>query len=81
MPAYSDLIANNASHNSHPINELISLARLWQINDIHTEKFAIELDARKVFPSFRERFYYPILKDLPDGNFKSFKIFLYYLNS
>lgn len=36
------------------------------MKDIYSEAFALELDSKKVFPSFRERFHYPLIKDLPE---------------
>ncbi len=67
MSAYSDLIENNVQESSHPIDKLKSQAALWQMKDIYSEAFALELDSKKVFPSFRERFHYPLIKDLPEG--------------
>ena len=67
MPAYSDLIENNVPEALHPIDQLKSQAALWQMKDIYSEAFALELDSKKVCPSFRERFFYPIMKDLPEG--------------
>ena len=68
MPAYSNL--NNDSSialSIHPIDELKALASSWEINDIFTENFSIEIDKKNTFPYFRDLFYIPILKDLPES--------------
>ena len=67
MPAYSDISNGSLPAYRHPIDELKSLASSWQIEDFYSEEFSIQLDKKEVVPSFRDKFYYPKLKDLPNG--------------
>lgn len=78
MPAYSDLDNPHFQTYKHPLDELNSLASKWQIEDIYSEEFARELDLRNVYPSNRNKFYYPKLKDLPTGNLIRFIGFYYF---
>lgn len=67
MPAYYNPNNNTLPSNIHPIDELKTLAASWDINDIFTEEFSIQIDKKNVFPCFRDLFYIPMLKDLPEG--------------
>ena len=49
---------------SHPSEVLHHLANKWNLT-IFSEDFAKSLDDCAIWPSYRNEFYYPKLKDLP----------------
>ena len=49
---------------SHPFDELKSLSVQLDL-DVYSEEFSEEIDRRQIYPTYRERFYYPKLRDLP----------------
>jgi hypothetical protein len=53
----------------HPIEFLKELATKWNM-DVHSEEFSKELDQRKLWPNYREKFYYPKVKDLPNSKIR-----------
>jgi hypothetical protein len=59
---------NNTENNNDPLNELKQLADQWNI-DFYSQEFAIALDKSNIWPTYRDRFYYPKMKDLPKGLF------------
>ena len=48
----------------HPFEELKSIAAQLGL-DVFSEEFSEDIDRRHIYPTHRERFYYPKLKDLP----------------
>ena len=75
MPAYSDTTNTSLPLYEHPLDELKSLASKWKFEDIYSEEFALGLDQKNVYPSSRNKFYYPKVKDLPNSNIISTFIF------
>ena len=71
MPAYSEIseIMKEDSNalldpkKPHPIITLKNLSEQWKL-DLYSEAFSLELDDKNLWPHFREKFYYPKLKDL-----------------
>jgi len=70
MPAYVDKNGNiidvsspNADHHLDEMKELSKKSSL----DFYSEEFSVELDKSRFMPSFREKFYYPKIRDLPKG--------------
>ena len=61
---------NTINEISDPLRQLNELAKNWKL-DIFSEEFSKELDSKNLWPHYRNKFYYPKLKDLPKG-----KIFL-----
>jgi kynureninase len=62
--------ANNSScssngSNIHPFEYLCYLAKQWNV-DVYSEEFSLRLDKNNLWPSCREKFHYPKLKDLPN---------------
>ncbi len=53
-------------NNIHPIDELKSQAKKWNL-DIYSETFAKELDEKNIYPTYRDEFHYPKLKNLSKG--------------
>jgi hypothetical protein len=53
----------------HPIELLIKLAKKLNL-DLNSKEFAVKLDESNLWPSYRERFFYPKIKDLPKGDYK-----------
>ena len=51
-----------------PLNELKNLANKLNV-DLWTEEFSTKIDLMSLWPSFRHKFHYPKLKDLPKGFF------------
>ncbi len=47
----------------HPIEKLTELANDWNM-DLYSKEFSEELDNSGIWPHYREKFYYPKLKDL-----------------
>ena len=70
MPAYLNKTENGVDQGlqTDHLEELKDLAKKWNL-DIYSEEFSQELDKSRICPSFRERFYYPKLKDLPNGSY------------
>ena len=68
MPAYLDKNENFVDPELQigHLEELKDLAKKWNL-DFYSEEFARALDKNRICPSFREKFYYPKLKDLPNG--------------
>ena len=52
------------SKNSNPEQELYELSKKWDV-DIYSKEFAIKLDASELWPTYRDKFFYPKIKDLP----------------
>ena len=59
------MVADNETTYKHPFNKLEDLAAKWKL-DVYSEDFAKELDNRNIWPSMREEFHYPKIKDLPN---------------
>ncbi|CAF0890984.1 unnamed protein product [Brachionus calyciflorus] len=53
----------NDSTETHPFCSLDALANEWNL-DLFSEEFSLELDKRNIWPSNRDKFHYPKLKDL-----------------
>jgi hypothetical protein len=51
----------------HPLEQLKDLATQWKL-DIYSEEFAQELDKRNLWPTNRDNFFYPKVKDIPNSN-------------
>ena len=51
-----------------PLNELKNLANKLNV-DLWTEEFSRIVDLMSLWPSLRNKFHYPKLKDLPKGFF------------
>ena len=69
MPAYLDKNGNNIeviSGTPDHLAEMKEMSNKWNM-DFYSEEFSIELDKRRFMPSFREKFCYPKIKDLPKG--------------
>ena len=58
------MVADNETTYKHPFNKLEDLAASWNL-DVYSDDFAKELDNRKIWPSMRDKFHYPKIKDLP----------------
>jgi hypothetical protein len=52
-----------------PEEQLHKLANKWNI-DFYSKEFALKLDQSNLWPTYRDRFYYPKIIDLPKGNKK-----------
>jgi hypothetical protein len=70
MPAYFDkngnTIVDSSSMPDHHLEEMKELSKKCNL-DFYSEEFSLELDKSRFMPSFREKFYYPKIKDLPKG--------------
>lgn len=66
----SNLNADHFDTYSHPIEVFIELSNLWNLNPFSKE-FSIQLDKSNIWPTYRDRFYYPKLKDLTPVNLNS----------
>ena len=56
----------NCDEDVHPVKELKELADKWKV-DFYSKEFALKIDKSDLWPSYRKRFFYPKLKDLPKG--------------
>ena len=64
----SDLIENCLdSIEVKPIEHLKTLAECFDSN-LLDERFSKDLDKSNIFPTYRHKFIYPKLKDLPNSN-------------
>jgi kynureninase len=52
------------SSTSIPEEQLYEYSKKWGV-DIYSKEFAIKLDESKLWPTYRDKFFYPKLKDLP----------------
>jgi hypothetical protein len=52
-----------------PEEQLHKLANKWNI-DYYSKEFALKLDQSNLWTTYRDRFYYPKIIDLPKGNKK-----------
>ena len=68
MPAYLDNNGNYIDSSKTPghLEEIKELSKKCNL-DFYSEEFSIELDKGRFMPSFREKFCYPKIKDLPKG--------------
>mgnify|MGYP001810350347 CR=1 FL=1 len=57
---------NENKFENHPLNKLIDLAKKWNL-ELTSKEFAQRLDNENIWPTHREKFYYPKLKDLSQG--------------
>lgn len=60
-----ELFVPKQNLNSHPFDILKNFATLWNL-DVFSEEFSTQLDKRNIWPSLREKFFYPKIKDLPN---------------
>lgn len=67
MPAYLDIENSLTLNDSEPIDFLKALSNKVNL-DLFSEEFSIELDKQNIWPCHRDRFCYPKLKELPNGN-------------
>lgn len=75
MPAYLNQLiefegaSNDLNQNLPelaPIDVLKSLSYKWN-TDLYSQEFSVLLDSSNIWPNYREKFYYPKLKDLNQG--------------
>lgn len=55
----------------HPFENLLNLSKTWN-QEVFSEEFSVELDNSNIWPTFRDKFHYPLSKDLPTSS-----IFIY----
>ena len=60
----NQLPENAASLSTHPEEQLRDFGDQWNL-DVFSKEFALKLDQSNLWPSYRDRFFYPKVKDLP----------------